>query len=209
MCGISPSAPHSSVSAQREAGDQFSRPARAAVITQLTRASFNKDRPAPAPSSPESPVLGQLATISESPVLGWSARHHLRVPGAGGGQLATISESPVLEWSARHHLSLGNMTECIQASTRARGKNDLYIVLLRIGGGQESGKCIPRSMRLFFWASEIICRHVRNFCSLKKQNDNLYTVQLNISFSYFMNNWSLLGLLGFLGHSGIIRSPLP
>ena len=45
--------------------DQFSRPARASVITQLpgqTRlssavsgASFNKDRPLPAPSSPELP----------------------------------------------------------------------------------------------------------------------------------------------------------
>ena len=181
---------------QREAGDQFSRPARAAVITQLTRASFNKDRPAPAPSSPESLVLGQLATISESLVLGVVSSPPSQSPWCWG-------------WSARHHLSLGNMTECIQASARAIGKNGLYIVLLRIGGGQESGECIPRSMRLFFWASEIICRHVRNFCSLKKQNDNLYTVQLNISFSYFMNNWSLLGLLGFLGHSGIIRPPLP
>ena len=117
---LCPGAQHS---LRRRERDQFSRPARASVITELgvrlSGASCNKDRPSQAPSSPDLPPQ------SPDPHVVSDAEGYL-----GLGMNCRVRNNEKM------HSGPGEL--------RPELKSILYIVLLRIGGGRGSGECNPR-----------------------------------------------------------------
>ena len=95
------------------------RPGRVSSLSWVSGASFNKDRPSQAPSSPELPPQ------SPGPHVVSDAEGYL-----GLGMNCRVRNNEKM------HSGPGEL--------RPELKSILYIVLLRIGGGLGSGECNPR-----------------------------------------------------------------